>query len=199
EVDAFAVILAVARHLDDLTVDRTPLPVHRGQTGIQGAVALVVVGDTPLAFGGRLGRGRRIRSGHDDLRAGVKERRSGFLLHDWVVPGVDPAHVHRTFRAGFLQAQGKGIAQAQLFRNGESGDVADLRVAVHLRPRPGQHARQVLDVFHRAEEMAEVLAVRLKATDVDDVHVRELVGDYLRGIHEAEGSRKDGVEAFTGQ
>src|SRR5690606_567948 len=49
------------------------------------------------------------------------------------------------------------------------------------------------------EEMAEVLAVRLKATDVDDVHVRELVGDYLRGIHEAEGSRKDGVEAFTGQ
>jgi hypothetical protein len=115
------------------------------------------------------------------------------------VPGVDPTHVHRTLRTGLLRAQCEGVAQAQFFRNREGGDVTQFGVAVHLGAAAGQHASDVLDVFHCAHQVAEVGAVRLETADMDDVGVGEFLRHHLRCVHEAKRGREDDVEALARQ
>ncbi len=116
-----------------------------------------VVGDAPLALlGGHLGHGGRIGAGEDHLRAGVEQRCGGVALDDRVVPGVDPAHVQRAFRAGLLHAQRDRVAQAQLLGDGEGRHIAELGVAIQLGAGAGHHAAKILHVLHRAEQVAEV-------------------------------------------
>ena len=191
---------AVLDLLGDARVLRAPDPVGRGQAGVDLAGAGVVVGHAPLALLlGDVGHGRRVGAGEDDLGAGVEERRRRLLLDDRVVPGVDPADVHGALGAGHLGAAHDGVAQADLLGDGEGRHVADLLVAVELRARAGEHAGQVLEVLHGAEEVAEVLAVRLVAGQVQEGLVRELLGDRGHGIHVAEAGADDEVEALARQ
>ena len=115
------------------------------------------------------------------------------------MPGVDPAHIHRAFRAGLLGAQHEGIAQAQFLRDRECGHVTELGIAIQFGARPGHHAGQVLHVFHGAKQVAEVLHVRLVTADVDECDVGEFFGDGRHRIHVAEGRAQDQVEALAGQ
>src|SRR5690606_37245837 len=149
---------------------------HGGEAGIDDAVAGVVVGDTPFAFGGCFSWSRRVGAGHDYLSASIKQGGCGILLNDGVVPGEDPAHVDGAFGAGLLGTQAKGVAQPQLFGDGEGADIAEARVAVHLGAGTGQHTGQVFHVFHGTHEVAKVIAVGFEAADVDDVHIGEFAG-----------------------
>ena len=193
-------VRAVNDALGDFGIDRAPDPVGCGQAGVHLAGAVPVVGHAPLAlFLGHIGHGWRVGPGKDHLRPGVKEGSGRFFLDDGVVPGVDPAHVHRTFGAGLSHAQCDGVAQPDLFGDGESGHVAQLGVAIHLGARSGQHPGHVLHVFHGAHQIAKVLPVRLDAGEVDVHDVGELFGHDLHRVHVAKGRAKDQVEAFAGE
>src|SRR5512140_3565687 len=103
------------------------------------------------------------------------------------MPGIDPADIQRAVRAGLLHAERKGIAQAQLFRDREGGNVTDLRVTIGLGAGSGDHTGQVLHIFHGAEQVAEVLVVGLVTTDVDEVRVGELFRYSTGRVHVTEG------------
>ena len=158
----------------------------------------MVVGHAPLALLlGDVGHGTGVRAGEHDLRAGVEQRGRAGLLLDRVVPGVDEHDVHRALGAGHLDAAHDRVAQAELLGDRERRHVADLRVAVGLGARPGEHAGEVLEVLHRAEEVAEVRAVALVPGQVEERRVRELARDGLHGVHVAERRADDEVEALA--
>jgi len=113
------------------------------------------------------------------------------------VPGVDEAHINGAFGAGFLHAKREGVAKAELFGDWEGGHVTQLGVPIQFGAGAGQHARQVLHVFHGAHQVAKVGAVGFITADVDDIHVGEFVGDGFGGIHEAERGGEDDVKAFA--
>ncbi len=129
----------------------------------------------------------------------VEQRGGAGLLLDRVVPGVDEHDVHRALGAGLLHAAHDRVAEPELLGDRERGHVADLRVAVRLRARPGEHAGEVLEVLHRAEEVAEVLAVALVPGQVQERLVGELGGDGLHRVHVPEGRPDDEVEALAGE
>ena len=184
--------------LRDPGVLRTPDPVRGGQAGVDLARGRVVVGDAPLALLlGDVGDGAGVGAGEHDLGARVEQRGGAVLLLDRVVPGVDEHDVHRALGAGLLDAAHDRVAEPELLRDRERGHVADLRVAVHLGARAGEHAGEVLEVLHRAEEVAEVLAVGLVAGQVQEGRVRELLGDRLHRVHVPEGGADDEVEALA--
>src|SRR5690349_21633188 len=150
--------------LGDPGVFGTPDPVRRRQALLDVAGARVVVRDAPLAFLlGDVGSGRGVGAREHDLRARVEQRRRAVTLLDRIVPRVDEPDVHRAFGARHLGAAHDRVAEAELLGDREGRHVAELRVAVLLRARPGQHAGEKLEVLHRTEEVAEVLAVRLVA------------------------------------
>ena len=139
----------------------------------------------------------RVGAGEDDVGAGVEQRGRAVLLLHRVVPGVDEPDVHRALGAGDLDAAHDRVAEAELLRDREGRHVADLRVAVLLGPRPGEHPGEVLEVLDGAEEVAEVLAVRLVAGQVEERDVREFLGDRRHRVHVAERRADDEVEALA--
>ena len=91
------------------------------------------------------------------------------------------------------------IAQADLFGDRERGHIAQLGVAVQLGAGAGQHAGQVLHIFHGAHQVAEVVFVGLEAADMDDIHVGEFVSHDFRAVHKTEGGRENRIEALARQ
>ena len=193
-------VCAVDHALRDFGIDWAPDPVRGGEASIDFAGAVPVVGDAPLAlFLSDVGHGGRVGPGEDDLRAGIEERRSSFFLDDRIVPGVDPAHIHRALRAGPLHTQRNGVAQPNLFGDGEGCHVTQLGVAIHLGPRPGEHSGQVLHVFHRTHQVAEVGGVGLDAGEVDVHNIGELFSHDFHRVHVAKGRAEDEVETLAGE
>ena len=186
--------------LGDPDVLRAPDPVRRRQAGVVLARGRMVVGDGPLALRrGGVGDRRRVGAGEHDVGAGGEQRVGRLALLLRVVPGVDEPDVHRALGAGLLGAAHDRVAEAQLLGDREGRHVAELRIAVLLGARPGQHAGEVLHVLDRAEEVAEVLPVRLVAGQVQVGDVREFLGDRLHGVHVAERRADDEVEALARQ
>ncbi len=89
------------------------------------------------------------------------------------------------------------VAEAQFLGDRERGHVAELGVAVGLGARAGDHPGEVLHVLDGAEEVAEVLAVRLVAGQMEERLVREFLGDGRHRVHVAERGADDEVEALA--
>src|SRR6476469_5152474 len=194
-------VLLVLHLLADPDVLRTPDPVGGGEARVlAGAGRRVVVRDRPLALLlGHVRDSRRVGAGEDDVGARVEERGGPVALLLRVVPGVDEPDVDRALRAGHLDAAGDRVSEAELLRDREGRHVADLRDAVLFRPRAGELAGEVLEVLDRAEEVGEVLAIRLVAGQVEERRVREVLRDRLHRVHVPERRADDEVEPLPGE
>ena len=132
-----------------------------------------------------MGRSRGVGTVHDNVGTSIEEGLGRFLLKDWIVPGVDPAHVDCTFRAGYGCAKGEGVTKAKLFWDGEGRHVAKFWIAVSFSPGASNHTVEVFHCFHGAKEVAKVFAVGFEAADVDEVDVGEFARNDFGWIHVA--------------
>ena len=118
--------------------------------------------------------------------------RIGFLAR--IEPGVNPHHLD--FGAGvvLVQSQLDGVDIADDFRDREGGDVADFLGLCHLRR---EEAADITALIGTRQVGAEVL-VLLVASGVLEGQLGELLGDFQRRVHIAEGGGEDQVIAALG-
>ena len=82
---------------------------------------------------------------------------------------------------------------------------AGLGLGYHAIEGAASHAASVAARAARCDaavaecRVAKVGAVGLEAADVNDVHIREFLGDHLGSIHEAEGGRDDHIKTLASQ